>query len=343
MLTASGLSIIVFAVALIAHNRLYSNDLRRAKGLGEQVRSRLDAEAAMEARAGTAVRPPSMHASEAFEAALRQPPERAAGSLDALLLYDEAERSRFAALRWPGSASEAPAASGLAPPQEVTADYEAGAVSVRWSVAQATREVATAPLADAGQRVGHRLYRSDDGSPMRLVANLDHDETRWRDDDMPLAGGELAYEVWTVLLQDVAGSEPTLVRSESGELVTVHVPEHFRLVLVSGDSEAAVIRMEVGPDSMPVAVHELSLSVGDPVDANGLSTGLLLTSLEVIEEERLTTRTRLVLTSDASLVLDPETHTPRTSDTQVLMPQTRLVATLTAPSGETRRLELDLQ
>lgn len=305
----------------------------------------------MEARGDTQVRSLSAHDSEAFEAALRQAPDHTA-TLDALLLYDEAERSRFASLRWPSGipghlAGDLPT-SGLVPPQQIAADYEAGAVSVRWTVAEATQQVIASTQADSGQQVAHRIYRSDDGGDLQLVATLGHDQTRWRDDAMPLAGGELGYEVWTVLLRDGPDrdgpdNDPTLVRSESGELVTVTVPEHFKLVLISGDSEAAVIRMEVGPPSMPVAVHDISLLPGDPVDASGLSTGWILTSLQLLEEQRLTTRTRLVLTSDGSLVLDPETHAPRTSDTQVLMPQTRLVATLAAPSGATRRLELDLQ
>ena len=69
MLTGSGLSIIVFALALVVHNRLYSNDLRRANSLGEQVRARLDAEP------DAPVRRLSGHASEGFEAALRQAPD----------------------------------------------------------------------------------------------------------------------------------------------------------------------------------------------------------------------------------------------------------------------------
>ncbi len=338
VLTGSGLSIIVFALALVVHNRLYSNDLRRAASLGEQVRARLDA------RPDTPARRLSGHAGEGFEAALRQAPVRAATALDALLLYDETERSSFAALRWPGGSAAVLPTSGLAAPRDVAADYEAGAVSLRWTVAPSTREVATTGL-EPDQRVGHRVYRSTDGGPPELVASLAADAVRWRDDAMPLAGGDLTYEVWTCLLRRPLGdpdADETLVRSESGELVTVRVPEHFRLMLVSGDRDAAVLRMEVGPASQPVAVHDVELSPGDPVDAAGLSTGLVLTGLEILEEERLTTRTRLVFTSDARLVLDPVTQDPRTSDTQVLMPQTRLVATLAAPSGATRRLELDL-
>jgi len=346
MLTGSGLSIIVFAVALIDHNSLYSNDLRAAKELGEHVRARLDLD--VETRADAEGHPSASwqrdRSPEGFEAALRQSPQRTLAVLDDQILYDEAERARFSARRWPGGGPDGAKTSGLVAPRQVTADYEAGAVSIRWSVAPETLETALhGAEKDPNQHVEHRIYRSSDGSEMQLLATLGSEATRFRDADMALAGGELGYQVWTVLVRNPPGAEPTLVRSESGELVTVHVPEHFRLELMSGDSEAVVIRMEVGPGSMPIAVHDVLLSPGDPVDAGGLSTGLILTRLEVIEEERLTTRTRLVFTSDASLVLNPETHTPRTSDTQVLMPQTRLVATLTAPLGAPRQLQLVLQ
>jgi len=346
MLTGSGLSIIVFAVALIDHNRLHSNDLRAARELGEHVRARLDldVESQVNAEGLSSASWLRGQSPDSFEAALRQSPQRALAVLDERILYDEAERARFKALRGPEGVPGGTQASGLSAPLQVTAAYEAGAVSIRWSVASETLETAlNGAMKDLNQQVGHRVYRSTEGAEMELLATLGPEVTRFRDPDMTLAGGELSYQVWTVLLQNPLGSEPTLVRSESGELVTVHVPEHFRLELVSGDSEAVVIRMKVGPGSMPIAVHDVLLSPGDPVDAGGLSTGLILTSLEVIEEERLTTRTRLVFTSDASLVLDPETHTPRTSDTQVLMPQTRLVATLTAPSGAPRQLQLVLQ
>ncbi len=347
MLAGSGLATVVFALALFVHSRLYSNDLSRAERLTEQVRQRLDAQPE------NPVRLLPGHASEGFEAALRQAPVRAATALDALLLYDESERSSFAALRWPGGVAEALPTSGLLAPQGVSAVYEAGAVSVRWTVAPATRDVIAGQL-DLDQQVGHRIYRtvhnlqglgdsSRASTTPEWVASLDHSTTRWRDDDMPLTGGELSYEVWTVLLRATSNETPTLVRSESGELVTVTVPEHFRLQLVSGDDESVVLSMEVGPASMPVAVHHLTLSPGDPVVAGEWSTGLTVRSLELLIEDRLTTRTRLVFTSEARLVLDPVTNTPRTSDTQVLMPQTRLVATLAAPSGATRRLELDLQ
>ena len=278
---------------------------------------------------------------EGYEAALRLPPDRT--PLDALLLYDETERRSFAATRWPDARAPAEPGTGLAPPLDLAALYEAGSVAVRWEVDPETLRAAADGL-PAGQRVAQRVYRTDPGEAPRLAATLDLDEDRWRDDDMPLLGGELAYSVWTVLLQApaAAGEPDALVRSESSELVTVSVPEHFRLVLVSGDGTQAAFRLEVGPPSRPVAVHELELRPGDPVEAGPLSTGLVLQTLDVAETERLTTRTQLVLTSDASLVLDPVTRQPRTTESQVLMPVKRLVATLSGPGATTRTLELDL-
>jgi len=369
MLTGSGLSLIVFGLALVVHNRLYSNDLQRANNLEQQVRERLDA------RPEAPLRLPSGHAKEGYEAALRHAPERAARSaLDALLLYDETERSSFAALRWPGSSPDALPTAGLAAPEELAADYEAGAVSVRWRVADSTRAAARELTSD--QVVRQRIYRTvkDAADPGQrpttptLLATVDLDTTRFRDADMPLAGGELSYEVWTVLSRrvvsgassetgsetgsDLSSTDPEtdpgaasegLVRSESSELVTVPVPEHFRLMLLSGDGAQAVLRLEVGPASGPVGSYDLSVSPGDSIAAGDLVTGLTLDSLEVREEERLTTRKQLVFTSDARLVLDPTNDTPRTTETQVLMPVTSLVATLSDPNGEQRTLQLELK
>jgi len=340
MLTGPLLSLIVFGLALLAHNRLYSNDLGRAARLETRVRGALDARREPGARQASPT-----HALEADEAALRQPPDRT--PLDALLLYDENERRAFAATRWVDNQPPVASRSGLAAPADLRAVYEAGAVSLDWSIDPATR-VALADGLPGGERLAQRVYRSVSGAPAALRATLDLETTRWRDDALPLAGGDLTYSVWTVLLQDdplpdsAPGAAEGLVRSECSELVTVSVPEHFRLVLVSGDSTRAAIRLEVGPTSRPVAVQVLDLVPGDPVAAGALSTGLVLQALDVIDTERLTTRTHLLFTSDASLVLDPVTRAPRTSESQILMPCKRLVATLRGPSGAARSLELDL-
>jgi hypothetical protein len=71
-------------------------------------------------------------------------------------------------------------------------------------------------------------------------------------------------------------------------------------------------------------------------------TGLTLEALESTAEDKLTTQQRLVLTTDGSLVLDPLTNEPRTTQTQVLVPVTRLTATLVARDGERRVLDVDL-
>ena len=233
MLTGSGLSIIVFGLALAVHNTLYSNDLERAQQLGDDVRARLDGRPT--ARPGPG---PEARATEGFETALREVPDRS--QLDALLFYDEDERTAFAARRWPSDdLPAAMATSGLAPPRAVRADYEAGAVSVRWTLDPATADLAADGLLP-GEQLGHRIYRTDAGAPPRLVATLGLETTRWRDDDMPLGGGTLAYEVWSVLLRAPLdeGGTPDLIRSESSELVTVPIPEHFRLMLVSGGRRA---------------------------------------------------------------------------------------------------------
>ena len=152
----------------------------------------------------------------------------------------------------------------------------------------------------------------------------------WRDSRMPSC------------LAITGVSAPVLVTAEPSEMVTIPVPEHFNLVLVGGSATEAVIRIDVGPTSRPVMTTQLVLQPGDGLKVEDRSTGLVLSDLTVKETEDLITIHRLDIKSDGTIVLDPDTQRPRTTQSQVLKPVTRLVATLTDPRGEPRTLELDL-
>ena len=82
--------------------------------------------------------------------------------------------------------------------------------------------------------------------------------------------------------------------------------------------------------------------VGDELHLGGLSLGLVVQSIHVATEERLSTQRRLLFTTDGSLVLDPDTHQPRTTQTQILLPVQHLKVVLATHGGETRLLETDL-
>ena len=320
----------VLAGALAVGGALALNDLgererQRAQQLDQQVAALLDGPAIP--RAG---QPPV----DPFERGLGVSP----GSLpvDALPFYDEAERAAFARSRWVGDPPSGLRGPVLAPPYGVAATYEAGAVTVLWESDPATRALAADLPLD--QRLAVHVYRSlGRGEPL-LLAELPLSERRYRDGDLPLEAADLVYQVWAVVL----GSQGRPLAAEGGDLVSLGIPERFRIALIDGDTERARIRIDVGPSGLDVSSTVVHVGPGEALVAEGRSTGLVLSSLEQVSGEQLQTRRRMAFRSDGSLVLDPDTQTPRSFETQVLVSVTRLVATLSDSSGAPRTLELDI-
>ena len=165
-------------------------------------------------------------------------------------------------------------------------------------------------------------------------------QASWRDAHLPLGRGRLVYEVWAVLLRQ-GPSGDVLVAAERSEAVTVLTPEHFTLDLQGGSAEEAVFTVEI---ELPSA-HDRAMArarLGEEVRLGGLATGLVVQSIELSQIERLSTQRRLLFTTDGSLVLDPDTHQPRTTETQVLVPSQHLKVVLADRDGGTRLLETDL-
>ncbi len=257
------------------------------------------------------------------------------------VLYDDAELKAFVAARLRGAVETAPEARSLAPPHEVRGEYARGAVTVTWDPGPVNRVLATTLSGqDDGLRLAFRIYRSVDRGPPELATTVPFGATSWRDGQLPLARSLLSYEVWTVLHRGAPPGE-VLVGAERSEAVTVESPEHFTLDLVGGGPESATFAVQV---DLPAAASRATITVkpGQALSVGERSTGLVLQSITQSQEERLTTQRRLLLTSDGSLVLDPTTNEPRTTQTQVLLPVTRLTASLIGPDGAARTLVADL-
>lgn len=327
VLAGPGLCLALMVVSGLAAERRHAARVRPPQALAEQVSAVLDGDA----RTRSADHDPPRRT---FEDALLLRPD--ASLVDALPFYDEAERAAFSRSRWVGSPPSGRRGPVLAPPYALTALLASGAVSVHWVGDPATQGLAEE--LPAGQRLGFHVYRSLNAGEHRLVAELPGDARLFRDSDLPLARAQVSYQVWTVLL----GSDGRPVAAEAADLVSLEVPERFRIVLVGGDTEAARIRVDVGPDGLVVSRHEVQVGTGQAVVVDGRPTGLVLQALMRVSSEQLETRRRLAFRSDGSLVLDPLTQTPRISETQVLVPVTRLVATLTDSTGASRTLELDI-
>ncbi|GJM22274.1 MAG: hypothetical protein DHS20C15_21890 [Planctomycetota bacterium] len=257
--------------------------------------------------------------------------------VDVLPFYEEGERAAFARVRWQTAIPEETDAQ-LAAPMAVQALYSAGGVALSWEHAAATR--ALAGRLPAQHRLAVRIYRSEGESPAELLATVPLETSRYRDALMPLVGGELHYELWSVLL---AGDRDALLSAETSDLVTVAVPDHFRLVLLDGTLERAKFRVELGPPGVPLVAESLELRPGEPLSVAGRPTGLILESLEMKREERMFERQRMVFGPGGSLVLDARSGEPRQTTSQVLVPVERLIATLRGRDGTaSRTLETDL-
>jgi hypothetical protein len=155
----------------------------------------------------------------------------------------------------------------------------------------------------------------------------------------------MVYEVWAVLLRDTAAGE-VLVGAERSEPVTVLTPEHFSLTLQGGGSDEAQFAVDVEfPSAQFPSAQGRVMSrarVGEEIRAGDLTTGLVVQSIELSTEERLSAQRRLLFTTDGTLVLDPATREPRTTQTQVLLPVQHLKVVLASALGETRELDKDL-
>ncbi len=276
---------------------------------------------------------------DAAEWALAQQPQ-VVGTL-ARAVFDVSELQDFEARRVRSPFETPSRSTGLVSPDALEAGYGLGVVTLTWNPGPMNR-VRAAALEREGSdlRVGQRIYRAIDGAELTLMATLPLSEVLWRDVQLPLAASRMGYQVWAVLLRH-DGSEDVLVDAERSDLVTVATPEHFSLSLVRATGDQAVFLIQV---NLPNAVgdRQVTARIGEEVRTGSTTTGLTLKALQTRQEDALTTQQRLLLTTDGSLVLDPETHEPRTTQTQVLKPVTRLVATLATRDGAVRTLNVDL-
>jgi hypothetical protein len=261
--------------------------------------------------------------------------------LDASSFFDDAELLGFVAAKMRGAAPDGQEARSLMPPLALRAAYGMGAVALEWRASPVNRVLASTLAAQQGDlRLAYRLYRSIDLQQPEHLQTLPFGTASWQDRQLPLAGSRLDYEVWTVLLRS-GEREDVLVGAERSEKVTVASPDHFSVELVGGSTTEAVLDVHV---ELPAAAGTVTVTLrpGDQLMVGRVPTGLTLQTLNQSEEDVLTTQRRLVLTTDGSLVLEPNTNEPRTTQTQVLVPVTRLTATLVRGDGETKTLEIDL-
>lgn len=332
VLTATCLSLIFFGFAFFAHNRLYDKDLQRTRDLARRLELHVEAPSvgALSSAAGRV---------DAMLAALAQPVD--AREPEARAFYDDGELEAYVAARLRGPFDQPAQARSLTAPGNLRARYAAGAVTLEWEPG-AMNAVLASTLARQGTdlSVAFRVYRAHAAADPEWRANLPWGETSWKDLALPLAASRLSYEVWAVLLRHGPLGE-VLVAAERSEPVTVQTPEHFTLDLQGGDADEALFTVLV---ELPVASGRVSARarIGQEVRAGELATGLVVQSIQLQTDDRLTTQRRLLFTSDGSLVLDPETHLPRTTQTQVLLPVRRLSVVLADAAGALRELAVDL-
>ena len=335
VLTGVWLSLIFFGFALFVHNRLYDKDLERGAGLEQALREQLSAP----------VEPspphPSGGALDELERLLATPPDARAPV--AGLFYDAAELSAFDTAVALGPFERGPRQERtLVAPQAVEAVYSNGVVTVSWSAGSLNELLASALAAQGGdQRVAFRVYRTIGHDQARLMEAIPFGRSVWKDRDLPLGASVLTYEVWAVVLRDGASGE-VLLGAERSEAVTVTTPDHFTLKLLGGTADTALleVRIERPPTTLTVAA---SIRVGEELRAGELPTGLRLQSIRQETVDILGAKRRWLFTPEGGLVLDPVTHQPRTTETQVLQPVTRWTAVLDPiEGGSPRTLQADL-
>jgi len=329
--TLLGLCLVFCAPFLSVHNRLYRGALRRAERFEASIRQRLDGPASADFAAVFT------HPRGAMRSALDVRP--ADVEVGDAALYAPAERSAFLKARvTPDQPGRGPRGADPAAPTDVRALFVDDAVRVSWSPGPVNAVLARS-LEGSERELAWRVWRRRaDQNELEQLATLPFSVTTWRDPALPMARQTLSYEVWAVVLRTEADGSKVLAGAERSGIARVPIPERFEIALMGGDEERARFRVVLPGGDAAIA----SAAAGEPIVAVGRPTRLDLASLEVQPSERLTTRTRLRLKPDGSIVLDPESRRPRTTETQVLMSVDRLVAVLVHEDGESRTLEVDL-
>lgn len=332
VLTATGVSLIFFGFAFFAHNALHDKDLQRTRAFEARLASGAGEQPARTPATGHAG-PDPLDATLATQADARVPEARA--------FYDDGELDAFIAARMRGPFEAPTRARSLVPPEQFGAVYGSGAVTLSWQPG-ALNSLLASTYARLGQdlRIAFHVYRGVGTAPPVLAASVPWGQTSWRDPHIPLGRERVVYEVWAVILQASPRGD-VLVAAARSEPVTVQTPEHFTLDLLGGSAEEAVFAVDVRLPSAPSRVTSRA-RVGEELRAGELSTGLVVQAITLTPEERLSTQRRLLFTTDGSLVLDPETRQPRTTQTQVLVPARRLSVVLVTSDGQSRALETDL-
>ncbi len=331
------LSLGLIGLSFSLHNFLHTASLQNAERLENQIRSELDA--------------PAEHSERGPQGAIHDPVQLALAysprikAVESSVFYDSAEIQNFKAEQMRsqlGSPDGRP--PDPTPPQDVTATYSDQAVTVSWKPgpANAVLENRQEKNSLGGLTLVYRVYRGTQGQPPELVASLPAGARSWWDVAMPLARSSLDYEVWAVLARPSKSTPDLIVNAQRSDSVTVETPEHFSLMLESGDSDHAVFKLTTGSETPDAPPLRITSQLGESLFARSKSTGLTLQALRIFEDTEKITLERLVLTSDGSIVLDPDTHKPRTTKTQILSPVNRLVATLLDRAGDSRSLEVVL-
>jgi len=345
VLTGTTLSLIVSALSFFVHNRLYSNDLHRAEAaesaLVQRLRTDGERDGARDSE-GSVLSPGATAPDTAIDATEAAFAQHSLGvEPGAATYFDDAELQQFDAAHVRGRFETTSETRKLVPPTDLQASYGLGAVTLNWQAGGVNKVLAASYAADGSDlRLAFRIYRGIDGGELALLQTLPFGTVSWRDEALPIAGCALTYQVWVALLRH-GGEGDVLVGAERSEPVTVASPEHFTLSLLRGTTTEAVFLVQV---NLPHVVGDTMVTArpGDELKVGVWTTGLTLRMLEASRQAALATQKRLLLTTDGSLVLDPETNEPRTTQTQVLQPVTRLIATLTARDGATRTLQVDL-
>jgi hypothetical protein len=332
VLTGAGVSLIFFVFAFFAHNVLHDKDLQRTRALEARLSAHDDLGPGSSSGAAST-------GSDAVDAALAAQPDVRVP--EARVFYDDGELDAFIAAKVRGP-FEAPSRSrSLVPPEQVGAVYGSGSVTLSWEPGALNSVLATT-YARQGQdlRLAFHIYRGVGAAPPSLAASVPWGQATWRDRQLPLGRERLVYEVWAVILQASPRGD-VLIAAERSEPVTVQTPEHFTLDLLGGSAEEVEFVVDVRLPSAPGRLTSRA-RVGEELRVGALSTGLVVQAITLTPEERLSTQRRLLFTTDGSLVLDPETRQPRTTQTQVLVPARHLSVVLATADGETRELGTDL-
>jgi hypothetical protein len=199
------------------------------------------------------------------------------------------------------------------PPLDLSGEAGVGVVSLVW-IGNPHNEALRHKIGnDSLLAIGYQIYRWTQGSRPQVIARTSLQETTFSDETVGPARGEYYYSVLTVLEGRVGGM-PTVIESERSNVLRVETKEAYTLEVLRRVGDGVQVAISLAEEERSER-HEFLVRVGEEIGAvaelgpgrsRSFATGLKLTNVQEVEEEKEVDVARALFEPDGRRSLDSE-------------------------------------